>query len=418
MLEVGGVREYNRIRRFLSCIYLYGFFSREDFARAGIGSVKDYDFGMKLIRSIFPDVEEAARWEEGRKYPRFARSYARSGENRMADSYLLHSLDTGADLPELLKLLSALGEGARTLEELRRRLETCCQEEETDQYARIRRRVLELAEYGYVEKRGRRFSLSPDSLRQLTQEELEQVYELVAFAAGTIYPRVTGSFLRRSLEREMLRRGLQPPAEAALLLRHSVNANVFDEEIVCQLQELLTVHAAAVLTTEEGRVSALPAALRIDTRLGRWYLLSLEEGVPVIRRVRRIRSVKRGAPVDSGQWEAAQQAVQKRFAKAGCSGALPWGKPVRVEARLEFAGAPGLRSQFARELRLGRIVAREDGEYYEAEVNDPLELLPLLRAYSPWLRVVPGPHGLDRRLREDLLQMRRAAEGVGHESFQ
>ena len=43
MPEAGGVREYNRIRRFLSCIYLYGFFSREDFARAGIGSVKDYD---------------------------------------------------------------------------------------------------------------------------------------------------------------------------------------------------------------------------------------------------------------------------------------------------------------------------------------------------------------------------------------
>ena len=26
---------------------------------------------------------------------------------------------------------------------------------------------------------------------------------------------------------------------------------------------------------------------------------------------------------------------------------------------------------------------REDGIYYEAEVNDPLELLPLLRSYAP-----------------------------------
>lgn len=55
MPEVGGVREYDRIRRFLSRIYLYGFFSREDFARAGIGSAKDYDYGMKLIRAIFPE---------------------------------------------------------------------------------------------------------------------------------------------------------------------------------------------------------------------------------------------------------------------------------------------------------------------------------------------------------------------------
>ena len=96
---------------------------------------------------------------------------------------------------------------------------------------------------------------------------------------------------------------------------------------------------------------------------------------------------------------------------------MPWGEPVRVEARLAFSEAPGMRAQFAREIRLGRIVAREDGEYYEAEVNDPLELLPLLRSFSPWLRVLPGPHGLDRRLREDLLQMYQAAEGAEHESF-
>ena len=66
MAEVGGVREYQRIRRFLGHIYLYGFFSREGFARAGIGSVKDYDYGAKLIRSIFPDSEDAALWKDGK----------------------------------------------------------------------------------------------------------------------------------------------------------------------------------------------------------------------------------------------------------------------------------------------------------------------------------------------------------------
>ena len=340
MPEAGGVREYNRIRRFLSCIYLYGFFSREDFARAGIGSVKDYDYGMKLIRAMFPDTEEVALWQDGRKYPRFARSYERSGENRMADSYLLHTLDAEKELPQLLEILSALGEGERTVEELRRRLETRCEDENADQYSLVRRRVLELAAYGYAVKKGRRFSLAPDILGQLTQAELKQLYELVCFAAGTTYPRVAGSFLRRSVEREIRHRGLEGPAEPALLLRHSVNANVFDEEIVCELRAIIAQHAMAELTTEEGRSAALPMALRIDTRLGRWYLLSLEDGVPAIRRVSGIRSVKKGDAVPPDQWEAAEQAVHARFAKAGCSGAMPWGEPVRVEARLEFAGAP------------------------------------------------------------------------------
>lgn len=417
MPEAGGVREYNRIRRFLSCIYLYGFFSREDFARSGIGSVKDYDYGMKLIRAMFPDAEEAALWQDGRKYPRFARSYDRSGENRMADSYLLHALDAEKDLPQLLDIFSALGEGEWTLEELRRRLETHCEDENTDQYSLVRRRVLDLVAYGYAVKKGRRFSLASNWLGQLTQAELEQLYELVCFAAGTTYPRVAGSFLRRSVERELRHRGVEVPAKPALLLRHSVNANVFDEEIVFELRKIIAQHTMAILTTAEGQTAVLPVALRIDTRLGRWYLLSLENDVPAIRRVSGIRSVKKGTPVPSSQWEAAEQAVHARFARAGCSGAMPWGEPVRVEARLAFSEAPGMRAQFAREIRLGRIVAREDGEYYEAEVNDPLELLPLLRSFSPWLRVLPGPHGLDRRLREDLLQMYQAAEGAEHESF-
>ena len=58
--DLKGVREYDRIRRYLENIYLYGFFSRDDFAQAGVGSVKDYDFGVNLIRSIFPETDDAA----------------------------------------------------------------------------------------------------------------------------------------------------------------------------------------------------------------------------------------------------------------------------------------------------------------------------------------------------------------------
>lgn len=411
MPEVGGVREYNRIRRFLRYIYLYGFFSREDFARTGIGSAKDYDYGMKLIRAMFPGSEDDALWYDGRKYPRFARTYVGSGDNRMSDFYLLHTLDAQSDLPELLQLLSALAQGPRTLEQLRRIAETQCEDEEAGKYALVRRRVLELVEYGYVRKEGRLYALAPDALRSLEDRELMELLELVRFAAGTTYPRVAGSFLRRSIQREMHRRGMTVPAQPALLLRHSVSANVFDEDLVCQLQDLIRARRSAALTMERGTVRTLPIALRIDTRLGRWYLLAMEDAGPIIRRVGSIRSVKPAAPVPPETWLAAQQEVFSRFAHTGCSGAMPLGQPVTVEARLDFSAAPGMGTQFAREIRLGRIVQREDGfQYYEAQVNDPLELLPLLRAYSPWLRVLPGSHGLAQRLQEDLMTMRQAAE--------
>lgn len=409
MADVEGVREYDRIRRFLGRIYLYGFFSREDFAKAGVGSVKDYDYGAKLIRAIFPDSGEAAVWQAGKKYLRIQRDYARSGENRLADSYMLHTLDETEELPELLYILAALAAGPKTLGELCFQVELNTRSE-TFKYATVRRRVLDLAEYGYVEKRDGRFALARDGLSDLTDRELRQTDDFVRFAGGVTYPRAVGSFLRRTLKRELLRRGLSPAGQAPFLLRHSVNANVFDEELVYQLLDIMTQRRMAVLDLDGGQVTALPAALRADARLGRWYLLTLEEDHPVLRRVSRIRGVKAGSAVPPETYQAEGRRVRAAFAASVCSGAVAEGGLVLVRAELRFAPMPGLLAQFRRELRVGEVTDGPEGLLYQARVNDPLELLPLLRSYAPWLRVLPGDHDLDARLRQDLLTMRRQAE--------
>lgn len=390
MAEIDGVREYDRIRRFLGRIYLYGFFSREDFARqGGAGGKKDYDYGAKLIRAIFPDSEEAALWHEGKKYLRIQRVYARSGESRLADSYMLHTLDVKEELPELLYLLSALAAGKKSMSELCSLVELHTADEDTFRYPTVRRRVLELVEYGYAEKRGSVFTLAEDGLAALTDGEL----------------------------RQLLRRGLPMPEASPLLLRHSVNANVFDEELVYQLLELMGQGRAALLSLpprqsapgkkpEPFTVTSWPVALRADARLGRWYLMSVENGRPMLRRLRNIRSVKPGEPLPE-EYPAARAAAESRFARSAFSGAVPAGKPVLVRARLRFEDAPGMLEQFRREIRLGEIVEEPEGLVYQAQVNDPLELRSLLRMYAPWLRVLPGDHRLDGQVRQDLEELRR-----------
>lgn len=410
MAGVDGVREYNRIRRFLGHIYQYGFFSREDFARAKVGSVKDYDYGAKLIRAIFPDSGDAALWQDGKKYLRIQRDYARSGENRMTDSYMLHTMDEQEELPELLYILSGLRPGPKTLDELCSLVELHCRDEGASKYPTVRRRVLDLVKYGYVVKNKKLFSLAPDPFERLSHRELEQLLEYVRFSGGVTYPRTAASFLRRTLEREMLRRGLTVVSEPSLRLRHSVNANVFDEEMVYKLLDLIREHRMAELEVNSGKVAVLPIALRADSRLGRWYVLTMEDR-PTLRRVSSILNVKPGEPVSAEDWQESSRAVLDTFAHTGCSGAMDFGKPVMVEAKLEFGAYTGMRNQFAREIPMGEIVNREDGEYYVALVNDPNELLPLLRAFSPWLRVLPGCHGLDKKLQGDLLAMKTALEG-------
>lgn len=410
MSNLEGVREYDRIRRYLEGIYLYGFFSRDDFAQAGIGSVKDYDHGTKLIRDIFPETEEAALWKDGRKYLRIQREYALSGENRMSNSYLLSAMDTEQELPVLLGVLSSLAGGEKTVGQVCQETAIHTQVEDSLDYNKIRRWLLELAEYGYVEKVGRGYRLRKNPLSELSEEEVRQLYDYVRFAAGVTYPRVAGSFLLRTLERECRRRGLKPGESCPFLLRHSVNRDVFDEDLVCRLMEAVEEHWMVELVQKRDRLLVQPVALRIDERLGRWYLLAMGEK-PLLMRVSIIRYVKQKNQLSPDKWAAGARTCQAAFAQSGCSGKRSDHGPSVVRARLRFKTAPGLEAQFLRELRVGEVLLREDGAEYQAEINDPGELTAFLRSYSPWLALEPGAHGLRERIQRDLLEMRAQLKG-------
>ena len=408
--DLKGVREYDRIRRYLENIYLYGFFSRDDFAQAGVGSVKDYDFGVNLIRSIFPETDDAAYWKDGRKYLRVQREYALSGENRMADSYLLCAMDVEEDLPIFLGICSCLTGEGKTVEEVCRDVAIQLETENELNYFSVRRWLLELAEYGYLEKIGRRYQLREDPLPELSEDEVWQLYSYVRFASGVTYPRVAGSFLLRTLERELLRRGKAPAAESSFLLRHSENRTIFDEELICRLMEAIEQHRMVELIQERNKLVVQPAALRVDERLGRWYLLAQGEG-PLLLRVSMIRGVKLMKPLPQETWEAGAEACRAAFEQSGCSGIIPSECPTTIRTHLHFEAAPGMGAQFLRELRGGEVRSEEAGEVYQAEINDPVELVPFLRSYSPWLSLEPGEHGLRERIRNDLLRMREQLTG-------
>ena len=412
MSSLGGVREYNRIRRYLEHIYLYGFFSREDFAQAGIGSVKDYDYGIRLLRALFPDTEDSAVWNGGRKYLRIQREYACSGEDRMAGSYLLYTMDTEDELPSLLGVLSSLAGGPKTIQEICRDTAIHTQVNNELNYHTVRRWLLELVEYGYGTRTGQRYALQANPMAQLSDEGVLQLYDYVRFAAGVTYPRVAGSFLQRSLERELLARGHTPTRDSPFLLRHSVSRNVFDEEILYCLMQAIAQRKLVTLDRGGDPWTVQPVAVRVDGKLGRWYLLAQGE-TPTMIRISGIQEARPGPALSQEDWEQGRQACLSAFAQSGCSGALGGTGPVQVRASLHFETAPGLKSQFLRELRMGGMAAEGESTQYQAAINDPVELTAFLRGYSPWLRVEPGDHNLDQQIRQDLLQMREQLQREG-----
>ena len=118
-------------------------------------------------------------------------------------------------------------------------------------------------------------------------------------------------------------------------------------------------------------------------------------------------SIRRILKNDPDQREISQK-VLDAFDCVGFSGYLDPSDPCHIRAKILCRG--GIYHRFCRDIRFGSI-CEEDGErYYDVTIQDPGELVPLLRQYAPWLQILPGSHGLHDRIRMDLEQMRRQTE--------
>ena len=236
-----GFQDFERIRRYAEHIYLYGFFGGEDFDEIVGGSHDDYKTVLPVLKAIFP--ETGTHGLHGHQNKSIRRTYASSGENRMVNSYMLHSIDSKTYLLQYLGLLSALRQGrqsVKTLDEATWGVYSVQKKksEKTDTYANARRRLKEMKDYGCMQPNlpVGKYDLQQDAF---SAEQLKQLYDYVCFAAEITYPRVPGSFLRRTLEREMYRKGLKVEEASPFLLRHNTSHNVFEEEVVFLLLDAI-----------------------------------------------------------------------------------------------------------------------------------------------------------------------------------
>ena len=407
-VERNGIREYSRIRPFLTYIYLYGFLSRDDFASLGISGPDEYDYCTKLLRNIMPNMNDDAYWNDRKKHLRFSREYSVSSELGLADSYLLHTIKDH-ESGELLNMLSCVAKSGATQSQLEYAFSEVNGDVQTDKASTINRRRKELQECGYISKQKKVYRLKKSPLNSLPADELYALYDYVCFCAETTYPRVAGSFVRRYLRREFLCRGLAVPEGTPFLLRHNGCSNVFDEDIVYRLKQAIRKRCYAVICFPKGIQTVIPVALRVDCRLGRWYLLYWN-AKPCIARIQNIQSCKIGEKVKDELWNNVFCATQNAFSNSGCARFMSAQEPYEVVAELLFDEASGIKNQFIREIRMGEIIRHDGKDYYRVVVNDPVELVPLLRQYAPWIRILPGNHDLDARIHQDLLRMRQQLE--------
>lgn len=413
-LEGEGIKEYDRLRKYLGLVYLYGCFDAKTLSKINSRSVKDYYAMMKLSEKLLPTVKANDMYQSGKgKSLRFERRYDASAQNRMTDTYMMASLDKMSLLLMYLRLLQRLQQGDASVPELSDAMDGL-PVELGEVLQNVRNHVLEMVQHGYAVKlENAVYRLAKDGLSALEDSALQELYTFVCFAAGVTYPRVPGSFLCRTLERELRRRGLPINEDTVFLLRNNSNHNVFDEEVVFRFLQLIEDRQAAFIDGKE----CIPVKLRIDCRLGRWYVLVAREYKGTMQAMilacSRLMLPEAFGDKKNPKWNAALAAVESTYPE---NESLISGNQTEestlVEVKLCFGEEKGRQQQFCRELRLGSVVTREDGLYYQVRIRDPLELVPLLRAYSPWLQILPGDHDLCKRMTESLQQMENVLDGT------
>lgn len=395
------VKQYQMIRRYLSLIYLYGFFSREDYQEILPESAASYDACISLLKDIYPEMIEG-RFVDSRKYLTVKREGQQDDMDRLCNTFFLCGL-ADEELVNVLELMEEANCEPRNKNELANLFD------EQQSKSTVRRRLDELIAFGYLRQEKKKITPAENRLRLLSEEELGQIYRYVRFCGNVTYPRVPARFLLRSIEREYLRRGSEIPNRQLFRFLHSPDHDVMEEDLAFTLalaireKRQVTVRMNGRFDPESRIVT--PFRLRVDCRLGRWYLLSMEER-PTIRRLSRLKSVALGAPMEDDAWTALREKVDDYFRYSRFSGYITETGAETVRMKLRFGEKSGLRTQFAREMRGGCIEQTPSGETFVDTINDPVELIPLLRSYSPWLEPENKDRPLAARIRDDLLKFR------------
>ena len=397
------IRNLDKIRDIYRKIYIYGMYTREDFIKSGsVSSPESYDKIIKQFRDLYfynvDDCEKAieADTENSGKHKRykFRRNYFESPGEQLVAVYGLYAV-SDASVDEIIRCLCAAHSSQAGITVSGLSL-TCPVKDESapSPESRIRRRLDKLCEYGYLTKHGKYYQMK-DALAELSDNELISLFYYASFCSGIGYPRVAAFFLRESIRRHIMMRGLNEPPEA-FLFRDSTCAGILDEQVVMTLLDCCLRDSVISAKIKGVSHTLKPLKLRIDTKYGRWYLIALSESTPMIIRVSNITDINE---LEEKFDRVKAEKIADEKLKFCLLSNPATNRPVTIRAELRFPNRY-TREQFEREMLIGEITKGESNEFYTAKVTDTSELKPFLRSYAGYLRILPSE---EHTLREEIL---------------
>lgn len=403
-----------------------GAFNRHQFAeRLGI-SVHTFDKTIKRLKEILGSLHHQLPQEQSRELSEAIRfRYYDSTDPLLLFLFRAKSVKA-SESHRISLLLAAMDERPMTAMEL---LDACCSilpaEFPQPDEKTVRSDLKYLEAVGVIKKeagpRPYRYRVQDDLVRQLSKDELLQLYDYVDIMANTQVPSVQGYLLRDSLKRQLSREGASPHALEPFLYKYHYHSRVLDEAHLFTLLHAIR-HRRKVRflyfspkseqsyssrntnplfekADSEGKLQhALPLKIVYDHQYGRWYLLSYGRMGIHKYRMEGMTQIEADDPVDEAWFEEKQNELD---AKIQHSWLIDTGRPVTVRARFYH---PGVEPNFVKARVLlqgqwGRIVDEDESSFlYEITVNGTTEIRPWLRSFGSSCEVLEPP-----KLRQEMI---------------
>ena len=383
------IKSMNPIRRYVRDFFVLGCKSRDDFSEM---SGRSYD---NILRRVKSWLEQYLRNPNG-KQKKYALSIAshKESENPLYRIFCTKTF-TKNDLLLHFFLIDLLEDAPLRISSLDDKLNEIYPIEKPDVKS-IENKCNEYANLGIFKKiksgTGYAYALS-------NPLPLTNTADALSFSSETMPVGVLGFYLHHKAE---------TPSDLALTFKHRYLFQALDEEISYTVLSAIRERKAVEITMEENEKRIIfPAKLYISRESGREYVLCTEKESPYFLRLDKIETAK--LATDSVKNEIPDIVSHVWGVSDNMNTIWHVKMTVRIDPEEEF-----IVRRLTREKRCGTVShAGENFWTYEADITDPLEMIPWFRTYIGRIIRLESDHpDFIKRFKEDLMSMWDPTQGL------
>jgi predicted DNA-binding transcriptional regulator YafY len=413
------IKHYNIIRTILRDVFLYGCFSREGLEGKSKLSSRKISYEIRRIQQ-YVESEFIKTDRDGRnKLLALTYDSIRNTENFLVKTYMTKSF-TQSDLILYFNLLMAINSKVepcsfREIEEYLIGEGLICYDNISSKT--VDRKLEEMCGSlgilccGTV-KRTRYYNIAEDILEGLDNKEITELITAVALFKNILLPITAGYYLELTLkDYAKYERDMDLELKDAFQYKNLHFHPVIEEEVLWQLLEAIQERRLVRLdynlpksSEKENKKEFLkPYKIRYDISCGRFYLVSYDkENRCVISRLDRIENIE--VSKHTYEIDKLKEHYQHDLKHSWSSVPLAIGnKPeqIKLEVTINEPKENYIIERIKSEVPEAVLEKIEEGCYHlNITVNDSLEMVPWIRSYSGYIKVIQG-RALIKRIAED-----------------